>query len=134
MVVDTSALVAILRLEAEADLFLHAIVGVERRFVSAMSVLETTMVLCGARGTRAAFEPLDALLSVASFEVAAFDRDQASRARDAFLRFGKGRHAAALNFGDCASYALASSRNLPLLFKGDDFSKTDLAIVFPPRH
>ncbi len=73
------------------------------------------------------WRPLEAFLKRANIEVAAFDREQAQKAREAFLRFGKGRHPAGLNFGDCAAYALARSRKAPLLFKGGDFLKTDIA-------
>jgi ribonuclease VapC len=132
--VDTSAIVAILRLEPEADPLLHAIADAEACFVSAISVLETALVLAGTKGGAAVWKPLDELLAKAQIDVVPFDAEQARHARDAFIRFGKGRHAAALNLGDCASYALAVSRKLPLLFKGDDFTKTDLpaAVSMPP--
>jgi ribonuclease VapC len=132
--VDTSAIVAILRLEPEADALLHAIADAEACFVSAISVLEAALVLAGARGSAAVWRPLDQLLAKAQIDVVPFDAEQAGHARDAFIRFGKGRHPAALNLGDCASYAVAVSRKLPLLFKGDDFTKTDVAaaIAIPP--
>ena len=126
IVIDTSALIAILRLEAEADDFMHAIATYKTCFVSALSVLEAAMVLTGLRGTTAAWKPLDALLTTSKAAIEPFDLDQAYQARQAFIRFGKGRHPAALNLGDCVSYALAASKDLPLLFKGDDFAKTDL--------
>jgi ribonuclease VapC len=136
MAIDTSAIVAILRLEPEADRLLHAIANAEDCFMSAISVLETALVLAGTRGTRAVWAPLDELLAMSQIEVVPFDPEQARHARDAFIRFGKGRHPAALNLGDCASYALAVSRKLPLLFKGDDFTRTDLAaaVSMPPTH
>ncbi len=129
IVIDTSAVIAILRLEAEADAFLRAIARAESCFISAVSALETAMVLGGAAGGAALWEPLDELLATAEVEIVPFDGDQSRLARDAFTRFGKGRHAAGLNLGDCAAYALAASRKLPLLFKGDDFTKTHLVAV-----
>jgi len=127
IVLDSSALVAILRREAEADAFLHVIADVERCFLSSVSLLETSMVLAGRGGGHAAWTELDALITTAGIQVVPQDAEQAQAARTAFLRYGKGRHPAALNLGDCASYALAKLRGLPLLFKGEDFPKTDLA-------
>lgn len=127
IVIDTSALIAIFRLEPEADAFLKAIVRAQARAISAVTVLETSMVMSGGAAADAeVFQPLDEFLSEAGVEIAAFDADQSRVARDAFLRFGKGRHKAALNFGDCASYALAKSRAAPLLYKGEDFRRTDI--------
>jgi ribonuclease VapC len=87
------------------------------------------MVLAGRYGDEAAWEPLDALLVRLGVEIVAHDAALARIARMAFLRFGKGRHAARLNFGDCASYALAKAHNVPLLFKGDDFARTDIGMA-----
>jgi ribonuclease VapC len=127
IVIDTSALIAIFRLEPEADAFLKAIVRAEARAISAITVLEASMVMSGGAAADASiFEPLDEFLSEGVVEIAAFDVVQARLAREAFLRFGKGRHKAALNFGDCASYALAKSRAAPLLYKGEDFRRTDI--------
>lgn len=127
--VDTSALVAILRLEPDAEDFVDALMDADGCVVSAVSILETAMVLARSFDGPAIWEPLDRLIAAAGVEIVAFDTGQALRARDAFIRYGKGRHPAGLNFGDCAVYALASSRALPLLFKGDDFEKTDLPAV-----
>jgi len=77
-------------------------------------------------GGAAVWQPLDELLASAGVEVVPFDSAQAASAREAFLRYGKGRHPAGLNFGDCAAYALAATHAAPLLFKGTDFAKTDL--------
>lgn len=126
IVVDTSALIAILRREPDADVFLRCIAEAGGCLVSAVSQLEASLVLAGRTGDRSAWRDLDALLRRAAMQVVAHDAALAETARDAFLRYGKGRHPAALNFGDCASYALARSRALPLLFKGDDFRRTDL--------
>lgn len=131
--VDTSALIAILRLEADADSFLRALVAAEGCVMSALSLQEASMVLAGRSGAAELWEPLDDFVLAAKIEIAPFDGAQARAARDAFLRFGKGRHAAGLNLGDCASYALAMSRKVPLLFKGDDFSKTDVIPAISPR-
>ena len=126
IVVDTSALIAILRREPEADSFLQIISQSEHCLLSSVSLLEISMVLAGSAGDATAWMELDALIARAGMEVVAQDTELIEAARGAFLRYGKGRHPAGLNLGDCASYALAKYRNLPLLFKGDDFSKTDL--------
>jgi ribonuclease VapC len=128
IVIDTSALIAIFRLEPEADALLKAIVAAEKRSISALSLLETSMVMSG-RVESGPFGPLDEFLLEAGIEIVPFDTEQARLAREAFLRFGKGRHKAGLNLGDCASYAAAKARAAPLLYKGDDFSHTDLAAV-----
>jgi ribonuclease VapC len=126
IVADTSALVAILRREPEADDFLRIIVRSGSCLVLSVSVMEASMVLAGRDGDDTSWLGLDQLIARAGIEVVAQDRLLAGIARDAFLRFGKGRHPAGLNMGDCAAYALAQSRGLPLLFKGNDFSKTDV--------
>lgn len=129
MVIDTSALVAILRREDEADKFLRLIAETDRCLLSAVSLLETSMVIAGRIGDETAWRDLDDLIEVAAIEIVPQDTEQARIARDAFLRFGKGRHSAALNFGDCASYALARVYDIPLLFKGQDFPKTDITLA-----
>ncbi|MFM2041831.1 MAG: hypothetical protein RLY86_407 [Pseudomonadota bacterium] len=96
--------------------------------MSAVSVLERGMVAQGRAGSSGRDE-LRRLIAAQDIEVVAFTPDLADLALDAFTRFGKGRHPAGLNMGDCASYALAASRRLPLLFKGDDFSRTDIGRV-----
>jgi ribonuclease VapC len=125
IVIDTSALIAIFRLEPEADSFIKAIVAARQRFMSALSVLEASMVMTGGARDASAFEPLDEFLNEAGIATVPFDGYQAQLARGAFLRYGKGRHKAALNLGDCASYALAMAKGAPLLFKGEDFPHTD---------
>jgi ribonuclease VapC len=124
--VDTSALIAIIRREPEADSFLRAIAEADGCLLSAVSVQEASMVLAGRVGDAAAWSGLDALIERAGMEVVPQDAALAHAARGAFLRFGKGRHPAALNLGDCAAYALAHVRVVPLLFKGEDFRRTDL--------
>jgi ribonuclease VapC len=127
IVVDTSAIVAILRNEPEKDLFIDVILAASARFISAVSLQELGMVVAGRTGGERSWEPLDALLARLNLEIVAHDADLARGAREAFLRFGKGRHPARLNFADCAAYALANANNLALLFKGNDFTRTDIA-------
>jgi len=127
IVVDTSAIIAILRDEPEKDHFVDAILTANPRFMSAVSLQEAGMVVAGRRGEAAAWETLDALVTRLNLEIVAHDAALARIARQAFLRFGKGRHPARLNFGDCAAYALARANGLALLFKGKDFAKTDIA-------
>lgn len=126
IVVDSSALIAILRREPEADEFLRVIAAADGCLLSSVSVLETSMVLAGRSGDRASWTELDELMAEAGMEVVAQDTALTDVARRSFLRYGKGCHPAGLNLGDCASYALARLRDLPLLFKGEDFSKADL--------
>ena len=125
--VDSSALVAILRREPEADRFLHAIASADRVLISSVGLLETSMVLAGRTGAASRWSELDELIARAGIEVVPQSAGQADEARNAFLRYGKGRHPAALNLGDCAAYALAKTAQVALLFKGDDFPHTDLA-------
>ena len=124
--IDSSALVAILRGEPEADRFLQAIAAADGPLLSSVSLLETSMVLAGRNGDAAAWADLDALAARARVQVVAQDAELAEAARQAFLRYGKGRHPAALNLGGCASHALAKTRGVLLLFKGNDFPQTDL--------
>lgn len=130
MVIDTSALVAILYDEAERAPFAEAIAGDPRRLVSAASVLETSIVVESQRGEPAGRE-LDLLIRRIKATVVEVDEDQIELARAAWRRYGKGRHPAGLNFGDCFSYALARHEGEPLLFKGSDFSQTDVEAVRP---
>ena len=127
--VDSSAFIAILRREPEADDFLAIIANADVCLLSSVSLLETSMVLAGRIGRAEAWQELDGLIARAKMQVVAQDAELTAIARDAFLTYGKGRHAAALNLGDCASYAVAKARGLPLLFKGNDFTFTDLMSV-----
>lgn len=125
MVIDTSAVLAILQDEPERRSFNELIEKAPTRSMSVASWLEASMVLqsrFGAEGMR----DLDRFLEKARIEIVPVDQQQGEEAREAFRRFGKGRHAAGLNFGDCFSYGLTRSLGQPLLFKGDDFSQTDL--------
>jgi ribonuclease VapC len=128
MVIDTSALLAILCDEPEAPGIEGAIERDSVRLISAATLVETSIVVESRFGSAGGRE-LDLLLGKARIEIVALDAEQAELAREAYRRFGKGRHPAGLNYGDCLSYALASFRGEPLLFKGDDFAKTDLARV-----
>jgi ribonuclease VapC len=128
MVIDTSVLIAVLLNEPEHLAFKRSILAVPVRLMSAISKLEASMVVIG-RSDTIGLAALDQLIAELEITVAAFDEHQADIARDAFARYGKGRHPAGLNFGDCAAYALAVAEGEPLLFKGTDFDKTDVAVV-----
>ncbi|MBM4353637.1 MAG: type II toxin-antitoxin system VapC family toxin [Deltaproteobacteria bacterium] len=132
MVIDTSAIMAILRKEADALRYTHAIVGDPVRLVSAATVFEAFMVATSRAG-EAGGADLDELLNVFEVEIVPVTTDHLQAARSGFSKYGKGRHPARLNFGDCFAYALAVISGEPLLFKGADFGKTDLqAVVLPP--
>lgn len=125
MVIDTSALLAILQNEPERRIFNEAIEASEVRSFSTASYVETSIVLesrYGAEGVR----DLDHLIARAQITLEPVDAEQALLARDAFRKYGKGRHPAGLNFSDCFSYALSRSLDRPLLFKGSDFPRTDV--------
>ena len=123
--VDTSAIMAILFVEVDAEVFKRRL-SEEPSCLSAVSFQEASMVMVVRLGDPSAWRELDELIHDLNLQVIDHDRDLALAARAAFARFGKGRHPARLNFGDCASYALAKSRAIPLLFKGEDFAKTDI--------
>lgn len=128
MVIDSSAIIAILFEEPEGPKYVRAIEAAQARLVSTATILETTMVVAGRAGDDYIRE-VDDFIAEAEFTSVPFDGDHLRAARNAFLRFGKGRHAAGLNFGDCISYALARVTGEPLLFKGTDFGMTDIDIV-----
>jgi ribonuclease VapC len=125
MVVDTSAIVAILRSEPEALRLEQALVADRIRLVPATCVLEARMVLVSRRGEHALAE-IDLWLHKIEAAIIAVDADLVDLATQAWLIYGKGRHPAALNFADCLSYALAKRADEPLLFIGNDFSQTDI--------
>ena len=129
--VDTSAIIAILRLEPEAAAFSRCMEAAAAVSMSAVSLQEASMVLAGRHADAVAWSELDRILRVMEVEIIPHDAELARIARDAFLRFGKGRHAARLNCGDCASYALAKKYGIPLLFKGTDFTQTDIVAALP---
>jgi ribonuclease VapC len=125
MVLDTSAFLAIFQNEPERRMFNEAIESAGSRMTSVATFIETSIVLesrYGAEGIR----DFDLFLEKASISILPVDVDQGQVARQAFRQFGKGRHPAGLNFGDCFSYALAKSLAQPLLYKGVDFSLTDI--------
>ena len=127
MIIDTSALVAILRAEEDAREMAHAIERAESRRISAASYLEAAVVIDGSRDPVAS-RRFDELVSAADLIVEPVTHEQARIARDAYRDFGKGSgHKAGLNFGDCFAYALAKATGESLLFKGDDFGHTDIA-------
>jgi ribonuclease VapC len=128
MVIDTSALIALLCDEAEAEAMEAAILADRIRYLCAASLLETSIVIEARNGPSGGRE-LDLLLYKAGIEIIAVDEQQAGVARHAYRTYGKGVHPAALNFGDCFSYALARVTGEPLLFKGNDFSETDVERV-----
>lgn len=130
MVIDSSAVLAILQDEPERSAFNALIAAADTRLLSAASLVELSIVLEARFGADGQGD-LDLFVSTAEIEIVAVDRDQAELARGAFSRYGKGRHRAGLNFGDCFAYALAKRAGAPLLFKGNDFTHTDLQQACP---
>jgi ribonuclease VapC len=130
MVIDSSALVAIINDEPEAERFELAVQADHIRLMSTASYLETAIVVENRLGEHGGRE-LDLWLHRAVVDLVAVDADQADAARAAHRKYGKGRHPAGLNYGDCFSYALAKISGQPLLFKGDDFARTDVGVVDP---
>src|SRR4051812_48666715 len=131
MVVDTSALVAILFDEPDAERFARALAAAPIRLLSAVSRVELSFVIEGRKGETGRAD-LENLLREGRFDIVAVTPQHAEIAIEAFRRFGRGRHRAALNTGDCFSYALAAATGHALLFKGDDFSHTDIRPALPP--
>lgn len=138
MVVDTSAFIAILD-EPDGPDYLEALTTARRVAASALTIYETRIVLSGRRDGRRRFkegaeDQLAVMLVGLSVEIAPFTEAQAILAHHAYLRFGRGFHPAGLNLADCAAYALAKQRGEPLLFKGEDFARTDIEAVLahPP--
>jgi len=128
VVIDTSALLAILLGEPERGKFLQLLSESATRLLSAANALETAILVESRRGEAAGRE-LDLFLHRTKVEIVAVDAEQFSMARFAWRKFGKGRHAAALNFGDCFAYALTKTSGEPLLAKGEDFRRTDLQLL-----
>jgi ribonuclease VapC len=132
MVIDTSAVMAILLGEPEAERIIDAVTRDARRLISAFTILECSVVIEARKGPAGPRE-LDLLLHEGGVELVAMDAEQVAIARRAYHQFGKGRHPAKLNLGDCCSYALSIQSGEPLLFKGDDFTKTDVEpVAIPP--
>jgi ribonuclease VapC len=128
MVIDSSALIAIMIGEPERRRFIDAITSAETRLVGAPTMMEASMVVLSRTGEEGLRDLRD-FCARGDVETAAFGPEHLDLAIDAFRRFGKGRHPAGLNLGDCFSYALAMATGEPLLFKGDDFSRTDVKRV-----
>ena len=125
MIVDSSAAVAILLQEEDADMLFATLAARRARYMGAPTYLETSMVVTGRRPNQAA-ERVDRFIRETEIILLPFTAAAARVAVEAFLRYGKGRHKAGLNFGDCISYAVAKTEMMPLLFKGDDFRLTDI--------
>jgi ribonuclease VapC len=123
--IDSSALLAIVLVEDDAAAFAARIAAPGRKVISAATLLEAA-IAAERRGGLEARDRLDRLVARLALEVVPFDATHLGWARDAYRRFGKGRHPAALNLGDCMAYATARHAVLPLLFKGDDFARTDV--------
>ena len=125
MIIDSSAILAILFEEPDAERFEDAIADAWPRRMTAVALLESAMVVEG-RGGAGAGDDLDALLKRTRIELVPVTQEHVNAARHAWRRFGKGNHPAALNFGDCFAYALAAATGEALLFKGEDFALTDI--------
>lgn len=128
MIIDTSALVAILEQEPEAERIVRALAATSERMLSAANLAEVGIIMQARRGDDGARD-VDLLLAKLRVEIVPFTARQAETARKASRRYGRGRHDAKLNFGDCLAYAVAKDASAPLLFKGDDFGKTDVIVA-----
>lgn len=131
MVVDSSAILSILLHESDARFFAKMLSVSPVNIMSAGNFLEVSIVIDNRRREIGLID-LDRLISAAGIDIVAVDRTQAVAARNAYRRYGRGRHSAGLNFGDCFAYALAKSTGEPLLFKGADFAATDIEAVDRP--
>lgn len=127
MVIDTSALAAIFLAEPERHRFMELILVAERKLISAATVVEAGIVL-EYRASETVAREFDLFLHEASIEIVSVDANQADLARMAFRKYGKGRHNAALNFGDCFTHALASISGEPVLAKGNEFERAGLEV------
>jgi ribonuclease VapC len=125
MILDTSAILAILQSEPERREFVEALDSSDRRAMSVATFIECSIVLTARRGPDAVRD-LDLFIAKSAIELVPVDLDQANSARRAHRNFGKGHHPAGLNFGDCFAYALSDLTGDPLLYKGNDFSRTDV--------
>jgi ribonuclease VapC len=129
MIIDSSAIVEIALGNEGYEKYLQAIMAAPVRLMSAVNLYESAVVVLQKRGTADAVSTLFALLKTLKVEIVAFDLSEATSAITAYAEFGKGIHPAKLNLGDCPAYALAKRKKLPLLFKGEDFSKTDIQVA-----
>lgn len=130
MIIDTSAIVAVLFNESDAALYANAIAATAVRRISAASYVEAAVVV-DSQSSASGARQFDAFMRRAAIVIEPVTEEQALLARQAYADFGKGRHKAGLNFGDCFSYALARAFGEPLLFKGKDFSRTDVQAALP---
>lgn len=125
MIVDTSVVIAILLEEHGYEAFADSLHRATVRRMAAPNLFEASMVMIGRKRERGA-AILDKLIEATRMEIVPFTADHAAVAREAFMRYGKGRHPAGLNFGDCIAYATARLEDMPLLFSGEDFRQTDV--------
>jgi ribonuclease VapC len=132
VILDSSSVLAILFREAGFERFEKALAGANSRSISAANFVEVCIVI-ESRGGDQALRQCDELFRQATISIEPVTEEQAYLARQAYSEFGKGRHRAGLNFGDCFAYALAKALGEPLLFAGDDFLKTDIAPALPPE-
>ena len=128
MIIDSSALVAILTSESDADVLEDALVASPARRISAVTYVEASIVM-DSPGRPVVSHALDNFLQISQIGIEPVTVQQARLARQAYREFGKGHHRAGLNFGDCFAYALAKEKGEPLLFKGNDFLRTDVEAV-----
>jgi len=132
MVVDTSALIAIALREPEWRVLATVIDASDLPMIATVNWVEAGMVMVGKKDDVGALAIIDEIVTSLGIEIEGIGRAEAIEARRAFVRYGKGLHPARLNFADCFAYALAKSRGLPLLFKGDDFARTDIVPAWRP--
>lgn len=132
MILDSSAVMVLLRAEAGQRDFATAIIDADRRAISAANWLEAAIVI-DSRGDDLARADFETFFEEYAIEIVPVTLGLARRARAAYATYGKGRHPAGLNFGDCFAYALAQERDEPLLFRGNDFAQTDITPALPPE-
>jgi ribonuclease VapC len=130
VVVDTSAILAVLFVEQDQFIFAEALAGHGRKFITPLNALEADIVVQARKGDDGK-KNLDLFFYHSGLDIIPFDKGMHQLAFEAWKQYGKGRHPASLNMGDCCAYALAKYLNEPLLFKGDDFTKTDIKPAVP---
>lgn len=131
IVIDTSAIIAIIRKEDEATVWVELLDQTPKTYMSVVSYVEANMVMTGRR-TDVELGAVDNMVTALGIELTPVTIEQGIAAVTSFVTYGKGRHPARLNFADCFTYALAKTKGLPLLFKGDDFLKTDIVPAWRP--
>ena|ERR1700730_4814494 len=132
MVIDTSAVIAILLDEPEQEIFTSILASETTRAMSAVTFHEAAVVMAGKKRTPSAAQLVDDFVRDLAIDVTGATIEDALAAREAYFKFGRGYHSARLNLADCFAYALAKTRNESLLFKGNDFSKTDILAAWRP--